>query len=68
MTQVFNLKSNFWNNVKTSLKAALVVLPILGFVFIMYLDLTHNQVPVKKNAEKQQQEEVLTSNKIEARI
>ena len=64
MKQVFNLKSNFWNNVKLSFKAALIVLPVLGFVFITYLDLTHNQ-PVKKNVEKQQQEEVMVEKKIE---
>lgn len=56
MKQVFNLESNFWNNVKLSLKAALVVLPVLGFVFIMYLDLTHNHVPFKKNIEEKKVE------------
>lgn len=67
MKQVFNLKSNFWNNVKLSLKAALVVLPVLGFVFIMYLDLTHNQVPFKKSIELQQ-EEVVVEKKVEGGV
>ena len=64
MKQVFNLKSNFWNNVKLSFKAALVVLPVLGFVFIMYLDLTHNYFP-KKNVEQPQQEEVMIEKSVE---
>ena len=59
MKQVFNLKSNFWRNVKLSLNAALVVLTVFGFVFIMYLDLTNDRIPVKKSNELQQQEEVI---------
>ena len=63
MKQVFNLKSNFWRNVKLSLNAALVVLTVFGFVFIMYLDLTNDRIPVKKVNELQQQEEVIVEKR-----